>query len=92
MTNKTCKAGHQFFKSSDCPICPICEKENKPSAEFLALISAPARRALASKNISALITLATFKETEIAALHGMGPNALTKLKTALAAAGLEFKK
>ena len=90
MPLKTCPAGHQFYKSSDCPTCPICEKENKPSSGFLAEIAAPARRALASKNISTLLELAKFTESEIAALHGMGPNALSKLKNALTKEGLGF--
>lgn len=90
MPLKTCLAGHQFYKSSDCPTCPICEKEGKPSSGFLSLISAPARRALASKNISTLLELAKFTESEIAALHGMGPNAIGKLKIALSKDGLAF--
>ncbi|WP_316787041.1 hypothetical protein [Pedobacter frigiditerrae] len=92
MPLKTCPSGHQFHKSSDCPTCPICERERRPSSGFLSLISAPARRALASMNISTLLELAKFTENEIAALHGMGPNPIAKLKIALAEEGLSFKK
>jgi hypothetical protein len=24
---KICSKGHRFYKSSDCPTCPVCEKE-----------------------------------------------------------------
>jgi len=44
-TLKTCPKGHKFYKSSDCPACPICEEERKPKVGFLALNAAPARRA-----------------------------------------------
>jgi hypothetical protein len=27
---KTCNKGHRFYKSSDCPVCLICEEERKP--------------------------------------------------------------
>ena len=89
---KICNQGHKFYKSSDCPVCPICANADKPSNGFLANISAPARRALASKEITTLAQLATFTEKEIAGLHGMGPNAMEKLKTELTKSGLTFKK
>lgn len=54
-------------------------------------LAAPAQRALAGASIANLSQLARKTETEIAALHGMGPNALGKLKTALKAKGLKFK-
>ena len=89
---KTCPKGHKFFKSSDCPVCPICANEDKQESGFLSTISAPARRALASKEITTLTQLASFTEKEIADLHGMGPNALFKLIIALAENKLSFKK
>ncbi len=89
---KTCPKGHKFYKSSDCPVCPICANEAKPQSGFLSSISAPAQRALASKEISTLKKLSTFTEKEIASLHGMGPNALSKLKIALIDNKLSFKK
>ena len=55
-------------------------------------LAAPARRALASANIWNLEQLVEHTEAEIMALHGMGPNAMTALKTALMAARLRFKR
>lgn len=91
-TLKICSNGHQFYKSSDCPTCPSCENLRKPASGFLSLISAPARRALESKNIGTLTDLAKFSDVEIVQLHGMGPNAMEKLKIALKEEGLSFKK
>ncbi len=45
-TLRTCEKGHEYYKSSDCPTCPTCENERAPKEGFLALLSAPARRAL----------------------------------------------
>ena len=42
-------------------------------------LAKPAQRALAGTQIASLERLATFSESEIAALHGMGPNALAVL-------------
>jgi hypothetical protein len=54
-------------------------------------LAAPAKRALASVGVDSLEGLTRHKELEIAALHGMGPNALRALKAALAEAGLWFR-
>lgn len=89
---KTCKKGHSFYKSSDCPTCPICEKEHKPENEFLSLLSAPARRALENNGITTLRKLAKYSEKEILQLHGMGPGSIPKLKETLLREGLFFKK
>lgn len=53
-TLRTCKNGHNYYKSSDCPTCPVCEKEKKPKDGFLSLLSAPARRALENNGITTL--------------------------------------
>ena len=53
-------------------------------------ISAPAGRALASAGIESLGQLARFSEDEIKHLHGIGPNALAKLRAALKEKGLSF--
>ena len=90
-TIKTCKKGHQFYKSSDCPTCPVCEEERKPKNSFLALIAAPARRALERENIKTLEDLAKWTEREIISLHGMGPGTIPKLKKALKDNGLSFR-
>lgn len=89
---KTCPKGHKFYKSSDCPVCPICEADKKPASGFLSLIGAPARRALENEGISTLKKLSTFHRSEIAKLHGMGPNAIAKLILAMKETDLEFKQ
>lgn len=88
---RTCEQGHQYYKSSDCPTCPICEQEKKPAAGFLSALSAPARRALENAGITTLQTLARHTEKEILTFHGMGPASLPKLRDALQAAGLSFR-
>lgn len=89
--SKTCKKGHQFYKSSDCPVCPVCEEERKPKDSFLAFIAAPARRALEREQIKTLSDLARYSEKEIRALHGMGNSTLPKLQELLKTEGLVFK-
>ncbi len=91
-TVRTCEQGHQYYKSTDCPTCPICEAENKPKDGLLSILSAPAGRALASMGITTVNELAQHTQKEIMALHGMGPASLPKLKTALQRAGLSFKE
>ncbi|WP_082341647.1 RNA polymerase alpha subunit C-terminal domain-containing protein [Paenibacillus solani] len=88
---RTCSLGHKFYKSSDCPTCPICEQESKPDNGFLSLLSAPARRALEHNGITTLQTLSKYSEKEILQFHGMGPASLPKLRTALEEIGLTFK-
>ncbi|MEO6550001.1 MAG: DUF1801 domain-containing protein [Ferruginibacter sp.] len=90
-TLKTCLKGHKYYKSSDCPTCPLCEKVRKPQQGFLSLLSAPARRALENKGISTLQQLSKFSEKEILELHGMGPASMPKLREALKAEALTFK-
>ncbi|WP_051251402.1 RNA polymerase alpha subunit C-terminal domain-containing protein [Paenibacillus harenae] len=88
---RTCGKGHNYYKSSDCPTCPVCEQERKPDEGFLALLSAPARRALEHNGITSLQQLAKYSEKEILQFHGMGPGSLPKLRTALQENGLSFK-
>ena len=87
---KTCEKGHTFYKSSDCPTCPICAAENKPESGFLSLLSAPARAALEQAGISTLTKLSQYSEREILKLHGMGPKSLPILRQALSEAELAF--
>ena len=61
---RICEAGHRYYKSSDCPTCPICEQERKPEEGFLSLIAAPARRALERAGITTLAQLSKQSETE----------------------------
>jgi hypothetical protein len=91
MSLRVCPNGHQYNKTSDCPTCPVCEAERKPKEGFLALLSAPARRALENKRITNLKKLSKFSEKEILQLHGMGPSSIPKLRNALKAVGLNFK-
>lgn len=90
-TLRTCKNGHKYYKSSDCPTCPVCEAQRKPSDGFLSILSAPARRALEAKGITTPKQLSAFSEKELLALHGLGISAIPKLKTALAAKRLTLK-
>jgi DNA repair protein RadC len=53
-------------------------------------LSAPAARALANAGIQNLRQLSNFSEGEVKRLHGIGPNALAKLRAALKAKGLWF--
>lgn len=55
-------------------------------------LAAPARRALDGAKLTSLEKLAKAREADVAALHGMGPNAMASLKTALKSAGLSFRK
>jgi ribose 5-phosphate isomerase A len=53
-------------------------------------LAQPALRALSGAGITNLEQLAAFSEKEISRLHGIGPNALGKLRRALDEAGLSF--
>lgn len=87
---RTCKNGHQFYKSTDCPTCPTCEENKKPTDGFLSLLYAPARRALENANINSLKQLSNFSENDILKLHGMGKTTIPILKKELARVGLAF--
>ncbi|MGH0591545.1 RNA polymerase alpha subunit C-terminal domain-containing protein [Bacillus pretiosus] len=90
-TLRTCEQGHEYYKSSDCPTCPDCEKEKKPTIGFLSLLSSPARNALQHHGIHTIEELSKYSEKEILKLHGMGPASLPKLRKALEESGLSFK-
>ena len=89
---KVCAQGHVFYKSSDCPTCPQCEAAKRPAGGFLADLAAPARRALEGAGLTTLAKLARKSEAEIAALHGMGPNAIARLRAHLESAGKGFAR
>jgi len=90
-TRRTCKQGHRYYKSSDCPTCPVCEKLKESVSGFLALLSNPARNALLHYGIDTIEKLANHTEKEILALHGIGKASLPAFKKALEEAGLTFK-
>ncbi|HDR7911905.1 TPA: RNA polymerase alpha subunit C-terminal domain-containing protein [Bacillus wiedmannii] len=90
-TLRTCEKGHEYYKSSDCPTCPACEKEKKPTIGFLSLLSSPARNTLQHHGIHTIEELSKYSEKEILKLHGMGPASLPKLRKALEESGLSFK-
>ena len=91
-TRRECPQGHVYFKSSDCPTCPRCEAARDREVEFLAQLAAPARRALAGAGLNTLDRLARKYEDDVQVLHGMGPNAMNKLRASLKKAGLNFKR
>lgn len=90
-TLRTCSKGHKYYKSSDCPTCPVCEAAKKPTEGFMAGLSAPAIRALKGVGISSLEKLAQHSKKEILELHGIGPSSILKLENALKTEGLGFK-
>lgn len=64
-------------------------KEN--AGDFTSGLGAPARRALVNAGFKSLEQLTQVTEAEIAILHGIGPNALNKLRTTLNERGWSFK-
>lgn len=88
---RICVNGHKYFKSSDCPVCPICENNRKPQDSFLSKVSAPARRALEHKGIIDLYKLSQWSKKDLLNLHGIGPAAIPVLEKELLASGLKFK-
>ena len=55
-------------------------------------LASPARRALDGAGVHRVADLARWREADIAALHGMGPNALTMLRTAMKKRRISFKR
>lgn len=92
ITLRICNRGHKYYKSSDCPICPVGEKERAPKNGFLSKLNAPARRALENNQILTIKHLSDYTETEILNLHGIGPSIIPKLKNELKVNGLSFRK
>ena len=65
----------------------------KQSKNYLpAGLAQPAQRALAGAGIQTLEQLTQYPESEIKKLHGIGPNALEKLRQALIDCGLSFSE
>jgi hypothetical protein len=68
------------------------KSKKQQASDLPAKMGAPAERALANAGIKNLKQLTKFTEAEIKQLHGVGPNALGKLRQALADKGLSFAK
>jgi DNA repair protein RadC len=66
------------------------KRSGQSESDLPAKLSQPAQRALAGAGIKNLKQLTKFSEAEIKQLHGIGPNALGKLRAALEAKGLSF--
>lgn len=90
-SSRICSKGHAYYKSSDCPTCPVCERERKSNDGFMTMLSAPARRALENKGIRTLEQLSAYSEKEILKFHGIGKTSIPILKTTLKLKGLKLK-
>jgi DNA-directed RNA polymerase alpha subunit len=90
-TERICEKGHHYFKSSDCPTCPICEESKKSEAGIFSTLSAPARRAMENNRIYSLEELAQYSEKDILKFHGLGKASIPVIKKLLAEKGLSFK-
>ena len=89
---RVCKQGHRITKAVIAQPARFANKHANRDSGFLALLAAPARRALENAGISTLKQLSSQSETEILMLHGMGPGSMPNLRKALAAEGLSFRK
>lgn len=58
-------------------------KEIKDESPFPRGVSCPAQRALASVGVTRLDEVTRFSESQLLALHGMGPKAIDAMKAAL---------
>lgn len=67
-------------------------QNESPDNNFPVKLAQPAMRALDNAGIKTLEQLTHYRESEIADLHGIGPNAITHLQHALISRGLSFKK
>ncbi len=67
------------------------KQQDPPPVTDLPKISAPAQRALAAAGVRQLQDLTKFSEMEVKKWHGIGPNALGKLRQAMEEKGFSFK-
>jgi len=88
---KTCSRGHQYYKGSDCPVCPVCENMKKPDESFSSMV-APARRALENAGIRTPEQVSKYTVTQLLEFHGIGPSSIPKLRKVLKSKGLSFKR
>lgn len=91
-TERTCPNGHTYFKSTDCPTCPQCEKEKVASDPWFNSLSAPAIRALKNAGIHDPIILSQWRKKDLLALHGFGPSSIPKIEKILSENGLSLSK
>jgi predicted Fe-Mo cluster-binding NifX family protein len=64
----------------------------KPADGFMTKLAAPARRALLGAGLTTLVKLAKSREVDVLKLHGMGPNAMGKLRAEMKKAELRFSR
>jgi hypothetical protein len=64
--------------------------EEERGSDLPSTLSAPARRALTGAGCTRLEDVAKLSENEIKQLHGVGPNAIEKLRQALSKTGRSF--
>lgn len=91
-SERQCKKGHRYLKSSDCPTCPTCEKERLAKHGAFSILAAPAQRALEHHGIVQAKDLCAYSEKELLQWHGIGPSSIPKLKHILQEAGLQLKQ
>lgn len=68
----------------------MTDSDEPRTSELPGSIGRPATNALAAQGITSLAQVAGLTESELLALHGVGPKAVRLLDEALAAQGLEF--
>ena len=71
---------------------PQREMTHPNEAAFPRGMSGPSLRALHGAGVRSMSDLARWTESDLAALHGMGPKALGILRTALEASGRSFRQ
>lgn len=76
---------------SDCVIVNRTTSSNERPWQALGVPGAPARRALVNANIKTLKQLRNRRRGDVAALHGMGPKAMTYLDALLKAHEMTWK-
>jgi hypothetical protein len=84
--------------ASCCPLTDQPERRQASAAQTASIrdnfpkgIAQPALRALCAAGWTTLDQLAAIREEQLLELHGMGPNAVRKLRDALRARGLDFR-
>ncbi len=68
------------------------KKPAERAACDLPKLAAPAQRALAGAGVTRLSDVARMTQTDVMALHGMGPGAMASIKAAMRAKKLSFAK